>query len=92
MITNLIVEAKTIKEDDKKNYQFSVHSLRHSFALYLLESGVNIYTIKELMRNKWLSSTEIYLQLFNKMLVEAINKHPLGQLKISDFFGSAVYG
>lgn len=92
MITNLIVEAKTIKEDDKKNYQFSVHSLRHSFALYLLESGVNIYTIKELMRHKWLSSTEIYLQLFNKMLVEAINKHPLGQLKISDFFGSAVYG
>ncbi|MBG9734958.1 tyrosine-type recombinase/integrase [Paenibacillus alvei] len=92
MITNLIAEAKTIKEEDKNNYQLSVHSLRHSFALYLLESGVNIYTIKELMRHKWLSSTEIYLNLFNDMLVSAINKHPLGQLKISDFFGSAVYG
>ncbi|WDH83298.1 tyrosine-type recombinase/integrase [Paenibacillus urinalis] len=92
MITSLIAEAKTINESDKNCYQLSVHSLRHSYALYLLESGVNIYTIKELMRHTWLSSTEIYLQMFDKMLVEAIDKHPLGQLKISDFFGSSVYG
>ncbi|MGF7046535.1 site-specific recombinase XerD [Paenibacillus sp. DS2015] len=91
MMTSLIKEAKSINDKDKNNYQLSVHSLRHSFALYLLESGVNIYVIKELMRHKWLSSTEVYLKLFNKTLVNAINKHPLAQLKVSDLYGGVVY-
>jgi integrase/recombinase XerD len=86
MLGNLIKEAKTISEDDKKNYQFSVHSLRHSFALYLLESGVDIYTIKELLNHKWLSSTTVYLKLYDDMLVKAIDKHPLGNLKVNNFF------
>ncbi|MGG6314598.1 tyrosine-type recombinase/integrase [Paenibacillus macerans] len=86
MLASLIDEAKSIPESDKKPYQFSVHSLRHSFALYLLESGVNLYTIKELMRHSWLSSTEVYLKLFDSMLVTAIDQHPLAQLKTSDLF------
>lgn len=91
MITNLIAEAETISKEDKGTYQLSAHSLRHSFALYLLESGVNIYKIKELMRHRWLSSTEVYLDLFSHMLVDAINKHPLGQLKASEVYGAAAY-
>ncbi|MEX1028667.1 MAG: tyrosine-type recombinase/integrase [Paenibacillaceae bacterium] len=86
MFSAIIDEAQTIPELDKKPYHFSVHSLRHSFALYLLESGVNIYTIKELMRHAWLSSTEVYLKLYDSMLVDAIDKHPLAQIKVSDFF------
>jgi integrase/recombinase XerD len=86
MFSALIGESRTIPETEKKPYQLSVHSLRHSFALYLLQSGVNIYTIKELMRHAWLSSTEVYLKLFDSMLVTAIDNHPLGQIKVSDFF------
>jgi integrase/recombinase XerD len=86
MFASLIDDAKSIPESDKKPYQYSVHSLRHSFALYLLESGVNLYTIKELMRHSWLSSTEVYLKLFDSMLVTAIDQHPLAQLKASDLF------
>ncbi|OZB96552.1 tyrosine-type recombinase/integrase [Paenibacillus sp. XY044] len=86
MFTALINEATTIPENDKKPYQFSIHSLRHSFALYLLESGVNIYTIKELMRHAWLSSTEVYLKLYDDMLVTAIEKHPLAQITITELF------
>lgn len=86
MIASLIAEARSIPESDKKPYQLSVHSLRHSFALYLLESGVNLYSIKELMRHAWLSSTEVYLKLFDSMLVKAIDQHPLSQLKASDIF------
>nr|WP_256380610.1 tyrosine-type recombinase/integrase [Paenibacillus naphthalenovorans] len=92
MMTNLIAEAKTISDADKATYRLSVHSLRHSFALYLLESGVNIYKINGLMRHQWLSSTEVYLDMFDHMLVEAIDKHPLGQLKPSEIFGVALYG
>ncbi|WP_027087967.1 tyrosine-type recombinase/integrase [Cohnella panacarvi] len=86
MISSLIAEARSIPESDKKPYQLSVHSLRHSFALYLLESGVNLYSIKELMRHAWLSSTEVYLKLFDSMLVKAIDQHPLAQLKANDLF------
>lgn len=86
MFAALIDQATTIPESDKKPYKLSVHSLRHSFALYLLESGVNLYTIKELMRHSWLSSTEVYLKLFDDMLVKAIDQHPLAQLKASDLF------
>lgn len=82
MFSALIAEATTIPSSDKKPYQLSVHSLRHSFALYLLESGVNIYTIKELMRHAWLSSTEVYLKLFDSMLLSAIEKHPLAQINV----------
>ncbi|OMD92782.1 tyrosine-type recombinase/integrase [Paenibacillus odorifer] len=82
MFSALIAEATTIPSSDKKPYQLSVHSLRHSFALFLLESGVNIYTIKELMRHAWLSSTEVYLKLFDSMLLSAIEKHPLAQIKV----------
>lgn len=86
MLANLIDEASTITDDDKRVYQLSVHSLRHSFALYLLESGVDVYTIQQLLRHKWLSSTEVYLKLFDNMLVEVINQHPLANLKVTDFF------
>jgi integrase/recombinase XerD len=86
MFSSLINDASSITEDDKRVYQLSIHSLRHSFALYLLESGVNIYTIQELLRHKWLSSTLVYLNLFDSMLVKVINQHPLANLKASDFF------
>jgi integrase/recombinase XerD len=86
MLGNIIEEAQTIPEDDKKNYQLSVHSLRHSFALYLLQSGVNIHTIKEMLGHEWLSSTNVYLKLFDQILLKAINQHPLGNLNPNDFF------
>ncbi|MBP2114111.1 tyrosine-type recombinase/integrase [Paenibacillus silagei] len=86
MLANLIEEASTISDDDKRVYQLSVHSLRHSFALYLLESGVDPYTIQQLLRHKWLSSTEVYLKLFDDTLVKVINQHPLANLKVTDFF------
>jgi integrase/recombinase XerD len=86
MLGGLMSEATTISEDDKKNYQLSVHSLRHAFALYLLKAGVDIYTIKDLLGHEWLSSTMVYLKFFDNMLVEVINKHPLGNLRASDFF------
>ena len=86
MLGNIMEEAKTISEDDKKNYQLSVHSLRHSFALYLLQSGLKIETIKELLGHEWISSTNVYLKLFDNMLLKAIDQHPLGNLNPDDFF------
>jgi len=48
------------------------HSLRHSFASNLVQKGVNLYTIKELLGHSSISSTEIYAHLNMDTLKEAI--------------------
>ena len=41
-----------------------LHSLRHTFASALLEAGMDIYTISNLMGHKDISTTEIYLKSY----------------------------
>lgn len=48
------------------------HSLRHSFASNLVQKGVNLYTIKELLGHSSISTTEIYSHLNMDSLKEAI--------------------
>lgn len=47
------------------NPNTSFHSLRHGFATKLLENGVGLYQIKELMGHSSLASTMVYLHLSN---------------------------
>ena len=56
----------------------SCHTLRHSFATHLLENGVNIRQVQQLMGHKDAKTTEIYTHVMQKGLEQLLS--PLDQL------------
>ena len=49
------------------------HGFRHSFASLLLENGVDIYTIKDLMGHTNVRTTQIYTHIVNEQKEKAAN-------------------
>ena len=56
--------------------RFSFHSLRHSCASLLIQSGVDLYTVKEILGHGSIALTERYSHLADSALKEAAKKMP----------------
>lgn len=57
-------------EDDRQRVVF--HTLRHTFASWLVEQGIDLYTVKELMGHGTLAMTERYSHLDPENLRRAV--------------------
>lgn len=76
-VKNIIRETKSIPVDYKE--RLGPHSFRHTFAIYGLEAGIDIYTLAQLLGHESLNTTMRYLKMFDDQLKKAINGHPFAR-------------
>ena len=61
--------------------QFSPHKLRHTAATLMLQNGVDVRTLQEVLGHEHLNTTQIYTHVDNENLRTAARANPLGKLR-----------
>ena len=58
--------------------EYSAHKLRHTAATLMLQNGVDVRTLQELLGHEHLNTTQIYTHVDNSQLRSAADANPLG--------------
>lgn len=61
--------------------QYSSHKLRHTAATLMLQNGVDVRTLQEVLGHEHLNTTQIYTHVDNENLRAAAKANPLGRVK-----------
>lgn len=67
------VMSQALKKTSIVKQEVSLHTLRHSYATHLLEQGVSILAIKELLGHAHIDTTMVYLHLARPVLTHTIS-------------------
>lgn len=62
--------------------QYSSHKLRHTAATLMLQNGVDVKAVQEVLGHEHLNTTEIYTHIDNEALRVAAKANPLSQVKM----------
>ena len=69
------IKEQAVKNNIKTN--FSLHTLRHSFATHMLKNGADLRSIQEMLGHASISTTQIYTNIGNQELANSYKKfHP----------------
>ena len=74
-ILNKYVKECKEKNTDKFKDKYTNHSMRHTRAMHLLEAGVNLIYIRDILGHSSVTTTEIYAKTNPKIKEEQILKH-----------------
>ncbi|CAD7807973.1 Tyrosine recombinase XerD [Chryseobacterium aquaeductus] len=83
VIVFIIIKELTDKAGISK--KISPHTFRHSFATHLLQNGVDLRYIQEMLGHSSITTTAVYTHLKTEELRDAIlNYHPRNKVKITE--------
>ena len=62
--------------------KYSAHKLRHTAATLMLQNGVDVRTLQEVLGHEHLNTTQIYTHVDSDALRDAAQSNPLGDIKV----------
>ena len=72
---------KHLGEAGLDSTQYSAHKLRHTAATLMLQNGVDVKAVQEVLGHEHLNTTEIYTHIDNEALRVAAKANPLSRVK-----------
>ena len=72
---------KRLGEAGIDSSQYSSHKLRHTAATLMLQNGVDVRAVQEVLGHDHLNTTEIYTHIDNESLRVAAKANPLSKVK-----------